>query len=121
MYLKIIFVLFYFKNTCTGGINFFQKYKKSTSNIRIFIIPFCFFFDMLWQLLLTMKFYVSLQTKTLVKPDDQLDLNDQVNKLCTVHYLINLFNDENIIFFNLSNISVLHRLLKVMVYLIYKA
>lgn len=46
MYLKIIFVLFYFKNTCTGGINFFQKYKKSTSNtcIRIFIIPFCFFF-----------------------------------------------------------------------------
>lgn len=38
---KIIFVLFYFKNTC---INFFQKYKKSTSNIRIFIIPFCFFF-----------------------------------------------------------------------------
>lgn len=83
---KIIFVLFYFKNTCTGGINFFQKYKKSTSNIRIFIIPFCFFFDMLWQLLLTMEFYVSLQTKTLVKPDDQLDLNDQVNKLCTLPY-----------------------------------
>lgn len=45
-----------------------------------------FFFDMLWQLLLTMKFYVSLQTKTLVKPDDQLDLNDQVNKLCTLPY-----------------------------------
>lgn len=81
--IKIIFVLFYSKNTC---INFFQKYKKSTSNIRIFIIPFCFFFDMLWQLLLTMKFYVSLQTKTLVKPDDQLDLNDQVNKLCTLPY-----------------------------------
>lgn len=70
-----IHVLIFFKNT--RNLHQIKEYS---------LYRFAFFFDMLWQLLLTMKFYVSLQTKTLVKPDDQLDLNDQVNKLCTLPY-----------------------------------